>query len=146
MSDKNQSARHSRKAAPASLTRGVAQGLAVMLAASLALLLLFTAIVYSTSDPGKLTDVAALAALYIACFAGGMTAVLSCGGEMSAGLICGGIFWLLLLLVSLMIPGSTSWPSVGLHSVCLAFAAAGTFAATSLSARKRRAGKRRRAR
>lgn len=146
MSDKNRFTRRARRTAPMSLTQGVAQGLSVMLVASLALLLLFTAIVYSTSDPGRLTDAAALSALYMACFSGSMTAVLNCGGDMSAGFICSGIFWLLLLLVSLMIPGGTDWLSVGLHSVCLVFAAAGTFAAKSLSAKGRRSAKHRRSR
>lgn len=146
MSDKRHTARRTHTATPSSLPRSIAIGLAVTLLSSPALLLIFTAIVYATPDPGKLVHVAALAALYIACFAGSMTSVLTSGGELSSGLIGGGIFWLILLVASLLVPGGTSWLSVGLHSICLAFSAAGAFSAASLSAHQRSSRTRRRTR
>lgn len=146
MSDKKHSARQRHGAAPTSLAHGVMRGLAVTLIAAAVLLPLFTAIVYSTADPGRLVSVAALAALYISCFAGSMTAASSCAGDAAAGLICGAVFWLILLLVSLAIPGGGSWLSVGTHSICLLFSAAGSLASFSIASKKRKSPHRRRAR
>lgn len=52
MSDKRHTARRTHTATPSSLPRSIAIGLAVTLLSSPALLLIFTAIVYATPDPG----------------------------------------------------------------------------------------------
>lgn len=126
MSNKKRNRRRARRPSKMSPIRGIAIGVAVSIGSALLLALLFAAIIGSTADPARLTTPAALAALYIACFAGSLCATQLCGGYRPAGLICGGMIWLGLLLVSLAVPGGTDWGSVGLHSLCTVFSAAGT--------------------
>lgn len=126
MSNKKRNRRRTRRTSSMSPVRGIAIGLAVSLGSALLLALIFAAIAGWTADPARLTTPAALTALYIACFAGSLCATQLCGGMRTAGLACGGIFWLGLLLVSLAVPGGTDWGSVGLHSLCLATSAVGT--------------------
>lgn len=118
--------------------RSLISGFIVTAAASAVLILLFSIIVYSTPDPGKLVLPAALAAAYIASYAGGFTSAWKNRGEpLPCGLLTGGAFFVLLILLSLIIPEGTPskisfWPSVGLHSLLIVFSLLGALSATSL--------------
>lgn len=128
-----------------SLARGVLTGLAVCVLGASVLLFLVSAAVYSTPDPGSLALPAALALLYISAFAGGLTASFKNRGEpVACGLLTGGGFFLILIMLSFLLPGGSSglgfWMSAGLHLLSVAFAILGGMAGISL----RRTGGRRR--
>lgn len=128
-----------------SLIRSVLFGLAVCGVGALILLFIFSAIVYSTPDPGSLALPASLALLYIAAFAGGLAAAWKNRGDaVACGLLSGGCFCLLLILLSFIFPKNDIplgfWPSAGLHLLSVVFALLGGAAGVSL----RRSGSQRR--
>ncbi len=143
---KRKSARQSggQPSAPRSLLLGLlwAAGAAVVL------LFVFSAIVYSTPDPGSLVLPVALAAVYMSAFVGGFAAAwINRGDALACGLIVGVAFFTLIILLSLIAPGGAAsklgfWTSASLHALVIGFSVLGALAGVSM----RESGNRRRPR
>lgn len=144
-------ANHSKKrrrgrqdSSPASFSVALASGLAAAAASALLMLLILSGIVYSTPDPGSLILPAALAAFYISAFCGGFTAAFAMRGEpLLSGGLTGTVYFIAVLLLSLMLPGGACervgvWASVGLHAVAVAFSLLGALAGTNIRMKEKR--------
>ncbi len=144
--EKGRKPRHKSSGGEISAPRSIMYGLIWTAGLSAVLLALFSAIVYATPDPGSLVLPAALAAAYIASFFGGLASSwINHGESIPCGLITGGGFFVILILLSLIIPGGAGskigfWASAGLHALIIIFSLLGAFAGTSL----RESGKRKR--
>ncbi len=126
--------RERRQASPIS---AIALGLAVSLISAVSLITLSAIIVYATADPGRLILPAALVSLYISAFVGGLAASLYMGGDTPCGIFSGIAYFVLILLLSLVLPGGTSEKvgmglSIALHTATPIFAFLGGLAATNI--------------
>lgn len=129
---------------PPSAPRSLALGLLWAAGAVVVLLFVFSAIVYSTPDPGSLTLPAALAAAYISAFVGGFAAAwINRGDALACGLVVGVTYFALVVLLSLMAPGGAAsrlgfWLSAGLHALVIGFSVFGALAGVSMRESGRR--------
>lgn len=131
-----------------SITRSILSGLLWAAAAVILLLFMLALAVYSTDDPGSLVLPAALAALYISAFAGGLAAAWKNRGDaLACGVLFGGAMFLVIIIISLIIPGGAAskfgfWTSAGMHALLIPFSLLGAYAGVSLrqsgSSRRRR--------
>lgn len=80
-----------------------AKGLAVGIITAAALLFIFTAIAYSSSDPDSLTAPLGYAALYLSAAAAGIAASRICGDNGAGSAIAGGMAGLMLLFTVIII-------------------------------------------
>ncbi len=138
LDDSRRKTKHRPQSGEPSTPRSIMLGLFWTCVLSLILLVLFSAIVYSTPDPGSLVLPTALAAAYLSAFFGGFAAAwLNRGDPLPCGLMTGGAFFVVMLLLSLVIPGGAEskvgfWTSAGLHALIILFSLLGAFAGTSL--------------
>ncbi len=150
MSKNKHHSKSSRKNQGSSPLSALLKGLIAAALCALLMILLSAVIVFSTPDPGSLTLVAALISLYICAFVGGLTASLAFDGDVLCGLLCGGVIFTVIVLLSLLLPGGASssigtGASIALHAVCVLFSLFGALAASSIvKSRSRRRRKKRR--
>ena len=147
--NKRHSKRACKKRRDASPASAIAVGLAVSLISAVSLITLSAIIVYATADPGKLILPAALAALYLSSFFGGLAASLYMRGDTPCGIFCGLAYFVLILLLSLILPHGAAEKvgmglSVALHAATPLFAFLGGLAATNGLNNRARRHKRRR--
>ncbi|MGI6167921.1 MAG: TIGR04086 family membrane protein [Eubacteriales bacterium] len=123
---------------PPSASKSLLLGLVWAVGAAVALIFIFSAIVYATPDPGSLVLPAALAAAYLSAFVGGFAAAwINRGDALACGLIVGVANFILIVLLSLIAPGGAAseigfWASTGLHALVIGFSVLGAFAGASI--------------
>ncbi|MBQ9079825.1 MAG: hypothetical protein IJY27_02025 [Clostridia bacterium] len=131
---------HQKKRESSSPALAIIKGLAVSAICAVSMITLAAIIVYSTADPASFVLPAALAALYISCFAGGLASSLSYDGDVLCGVMSGAAVFVIIILLSLLLPGGASERvgtgiSIALHAVSILFAFFGALAASSISRR-----------
>ncbi len=139
-----------RSTAPRGVLPSCLLGLAAAVLCAVLLLLISSAIVYSTADPDRYVIPAGLSVLYICCFAGGLAASRA---NRRLGWICGLLVGLALAVLSflLALPLSPSLSAdrspimeVGLRGLAILFSVLGGLAGAETARKKKRT--RRRAR
>lgn len=84
-------------------------GCAAATALAVLLTIIMAAVIYKTADPAHYVVPSAFSALYISAFIGGIaTTRLNGGSALLCGLLCGAVFMILGLLLSLFIPSTIS--------------------------------------
>ena len=149
MSKNKHHSKSSRKNRASSPLSAILKGLIAAIVCAFSMITLSAAIVFNTPDPGSLTIPAALASLYICGFVGGFAATLAFDGDVLCGLLCGGTIFMIIVLLSLLLPSGASksigiGASIGLHAVSVLFSLFGALAASSIvKSRSRRRRKKR---
>ena len=136
-----------KASAPQSILSSSLRGLAAALVLGLVLLIVISAIVYSTDDPTRFVMPAALTVLYISSFLGGLIAAKINRGS---ALLCGGLTSLMLLsllfVASLCVSPSLSADfgipmSLGLRGIAMAVSLIGAFLGAGEKKSKKRKNK-----
>ena len=150
MSKNKHYSKSSHKNCTGSPLSAILKGLIVAAICALIMILLSALVVFKTPDPGSLTIPAALVSLYICGFVGGFAAALAFDGDVLCGLLCGGTIFMVIVLLSLLLPGGAAKSiglgvSIGLHAVSVLFSLFGALAAASIvKSRSQRRRKKRR--
>ena len=139
MKKRTKDAKNSREALGFSiLFRSVLWGVCVMAVTALILMLCFSAVAYSTSDPASLTFLFGIASLYLAIFAGGIAASkFGASMRLISGLIYTAAAFLLFSAVKLTMIGSEGIENSGIYMLfCVFFSALGVLLPLMLPQRK----------
>lgn len=122
-----------KSAAPRGILPSSLRGLAAALICCAVLMLIVSAIVYSTADPNRYVTPAALTVLYISCFCGGL---ISAKLNRGAALVCGTLVSVMLLILlfgaSLLLDPTLSAEhslplAIGLRGIAIAISILGAF-------------------
>ena len=116
----------------------IVKGIAVSVISAVSMITLLAIIICATPDPGKLILPAALTALYISSFLGGLASSLALDGDTPCGIFCGVIYFAVILVLSLCLPGGTSDKtgigiSIALHAAAPVFSLFGALAASNMA-------------
>ncbi len=136
-------------APPLSFAPSVGVGLAVCVVSLIVTALLLSALLLCTDDPDALIIPAAIAVFYISAMSGGAAASLLRRGDCGASLCVGGSVYLIILILSLILPAGMgekigTLPAAALVAPMLLFAFLGGLAVTSALTKKRKHPHRRR--
>lgn len=140
--------RAGRRRGELSPVSAIAAGLASAIISAFALIVLLALAAYATPDPDRLVLPAAMTALYLSSFIGGIVTSLLMGGDAPCGLICGIAYFTALLLMSFFLPSGTATRtgmgvSILLHTAAPLFSLLGALCASSLLRRRSRRRRRR---